>query len=68
MGVGFGFGGGGGVGVPCHPTPTDLVCGDLLLPELDDVIGNQLLSQGAGGFLQVLVERLEKCGHSSFPG
>lgn len=58
-----GFGGGGGAGVPCNPTIADPQCGDLLLPESNGVLSDQLLSQGScdglcnpkGSFLQVLV-------------
>jgi hypothetical protein len=60
-----GIGGGGGPGVRCVPTATDPTCGDLLLPETNGVLSNQLLSQGscvgvcrtpAGSVLQALVE------------
>lgn len=58
-----GFGGGGGAGVECEPTPSDPMCGDLLLPESHGVLSNQLLSQGSctglciakGSVLQALV-------------
>lgn len=44
-----GFGGGGAAGVTCSPTVEDAVCGDLLLPESNGVLSNQVLSQGACG-------------------
>jgi hypothetical protein len=42
-----GFGGGGGAGVACHPTSADPTCGDLLLPESNGVLSNELLSTGS---------------------
>jgi len=57
-----GFGGGGGVGVPCSPTPSDQVCGDLIVPSTRTVTSDLLVSQGcitcdigdASSFLQAL--------------